>query len=281
MMNLTTLSLSSCDYALESDACILSVVPIKKGCEALVKRDTPEKLQQRSVKCIFIGYPKETMGYYFYFPPKNKIVVARYAEFFRKNLLSQEVGFEPPHEEEAHVRRSARTHRAPERLCLNVEVKEHSLGDLNEPTNYKVAMLDPESNKWIDAMNAEMQSMKHNQVWRLVDLPSNGFVDPNHPRKVCKLQISIYGLKQASRSWNKRFDEEIKRFRFTQKASGSNVTSLILNVDDIIIMGNHIPSLQCVKTYLGKYFAMKDYRIPQPWWGFRVLIDSRTKVIVC
>ncbi|GJU66331.1 retrotransposon protein, putative, ty1-copia subclass [Tanacetum coccineum] len=39
---------------------------------------------------------------------------------------------------------------------------------------------------------------------------SDSFVDPNHPRKVCKLQISIYGLKQASRSWNKRFDEEIK-----------------------------------------------------------------------
>ncbi|GKE87727.1 retrotransposon protein, putative, ty1-copia subclass, partial [Tanacetum coccineum] len=38
-----------------------------------------------------------------------------------------------------------------------------------------------------------------------------GFIDPNHPSKVCKLQRSIYGLKQASRSWNKRFDEEIKK----------------------------------------------------------------------
>ncbi|GJY12549.1 putative reverse transcriptase domain-containing protein [Tanacetum coccineum] len=43
-----------------------------------------------------------------------------------------------------------------------------------------------------------------------------------------------------------------------QKASGSNVTFLILYVDDIIIMGNHIPSLQSVKDYLGKCFAMKD-----------------------
>nr|GEW46066.1 zinc finger, CCHC-type [Tanacetum cinerariifolium] len=52
------------------------VFPNGLGCEALVKRDTPDKLQQRSVKFIFIGYPKERMGYYFYFSPENKIVVA-------------------------------------------------------------------------------------------------------------------------------------------------------------------------------------------------------------
>ncbi|GKC94164.1 retrotransposon protein, putative, ty1-copia subclass, partial [Tanacetum coccineum] len=172
------------------------------GCEALVKRDMPDKLQQRSVKRIFIGKPKENMGYYFYFPPENKIVVARYTEFLEKNLLSQEVsgraeelekiqdkdtspsentieipmeveGFEPPQEEFVPVRRSARTHRAPDHLCLNVEVDEHSLGDLNESNNYKAAILDPESDKWVNAMNAEMQSIKDNQVWCLVDLPPN------------------------------------------------------------------------------------------------------------
>ncbi|GKD03244.1 retrotransposon protein, putative, ty1-copia subclass, partial [Tanacetum coccineum] len=47
------------------------------GCEYLVKRDTPNKLESRSIKCIFIGYPKETMGYYFYYPPENNIFVAR------------------------------------------------------------------------------------------------------------------------------------------------------------------------------------------------------------
>ncbi|GJX26557.1 retrotransposon protein, putative, ty1-copia subclass [Tanacetum coccineum] len=91
MMNLTTLSLSFWDYALESAIRILNMVLTKKRCEALVKRDTPVKLQQRYVKCIFIGYPKEMMGYYFYFPPENKIVVARYVEFLEKNFISQEV----------------------------------------------------------------------------------------------------------------------------------------------------------------------------------------------
>nr|GFC18666.1 retrotransposon protein, putative, Ty1-copia subclass [Tanacetum cinerariifolium] len=74
-----------------------------------------------------------------------------------------------------------------------------------------------------------------------------GFVNPQYPNRVCKLKRSIYGLKQASRQWNRRFDDEIKNFGFTQnhdepcvyiKASGSNITFLILYVDDILIMGN-------------------------------------------
>ncbi|GKA51350.1 zinc finger, CCHC-type containing protein [Tanacetum coccineum] len=52
------------------------------GCEALVKRDTltkPDKLDPRSFKCIYVGYPKETMGYSFYNPSENKVIVARNA----------------------------------------------------------------------------------------------------------------------------------------------------------------------------------------------------------
>ncbi|GJS80343.1 retrotransposon protein, putative, ty1-copia subclass [Tanacetum coccineum] len=58
-----------------------------------------------------------------------------------------------------------------------------------------------------------------------------------------------------------------RKFRFTQnrdepcvnkKASESNVTFLILYVDDILIMRNHIPMLQDVKSYLRRCFATKD-----------------------
>ena len=41
-----------------------------------------------------------------------------------------------------------------------------------------------------------------------------GFVDPKNANKVCKLQRSIYGLVQASRSWNIRFDNVIKAYGF-------------------------------------------------------------------
>ncbi|GKD09294.1 retrotransposon protein, putative, ty1-copia subclass [Tanacetum coccineum] len=152
MMSQTTLPKSFWDYALESTTRILNMVPTKKvdktpyevwhgqapklsylkvwGCEALVKRDTltkPDKLEpraSRSIKCIFVGYPKETMGFSFYYPPENKVLIAWNAEFLEK----------------------------------------HELGDLGEPANYKVALLDPESDKWLKAMNVEMQSMKNNEV---------------------------------------------------------------------------------------------------------------------
>ncbi|GJU87401.1 retrotransposon protein, putative, ty1-copia subclass [Tanacetum coccineum] len=72
-----------------------------------------------------------------------------------------------------------------------------------------------------------------------------GFVDPNHPRK----------------------------------ASWSNVTFLILYVDDIIIMGNHIPSLQSVKDYLGKCFAMKDLGEAAFILGIKIYRDRSKRLI--
>ncbi|GJR40957.1 zinc finger, CCHC-type containing protein [Tanacetum coccineum] len=62
------------------------------------------------------------------------------------------------------IRRSKRTRRATDRLCLHVDAKEHELGDLGEPANYKATLLDPESNKGLNAMNVEMQSMRDNEV---------------------------------------------------------------------------------------------------------------------
>ena len=63
-----------------------------------------------------------------------------------------------------------------------------------------------------------------------------GFVNPKGANKMCKLQRSIYGLVQASRSWNIRFDGFIKAYSFIQtcgeaciykKVSGSTTAFLI------------------------------------------------------
>ncbi|GJU85451.1 zinc finger, CCHC-type containing protein [Tanacetum coccineum] len=71
------------------------------------------------------------------------------------------------------IRRSTRTKRAPDRMCLYIDAEEHELGDLGEPTNYKAVILDHESEKWLAAMNVKMQSIKDNDIWELVKLPPN------------------------------------------------------------------------------------------------------------
>ena len=74
--------------------------------------------------------------------------------------------------------------------------------------------------------------------------------------KVCKFQRSIYGLKQASRSWNIYFDKVIKTYGFIKNReepciykwiNGPVVVFLILYVDDIFLIGNDIPTLQRIK----------------------------------
>ena len=50
----------------------------------------------------------------------------------------------------------------------------------------------------------------------LYTMQPEGFINPKGTNKVCKLQRSIYGLVQASRSWNIRLDELIKAYSFRQ-----------------------------------------------------------------
>ena len=57
-----------------------------------------------------------------------------------------------------------------------------------------------------------------------------GFKVKGQEQKVCKLLKSIYGLKQASRSWNLRFDETIKTYGFKQNMMNLVYTSSSMNV---------------------------------------------------
>ena len=45
------------------------------------------------------------------------------------------------------------------------------LNELDEPANWKQAMEGPESEKWLEAMRFEIDSMYVNQKWTLVDIP--------------------------------------------------------------------------------------------------------------
>ena len=57
------------------------------------------------------------------------------------------------------------------------------------------------------------------------------FVNPKGANKVCKLQRSMYGLVQASRSWNIHFDKVIKAYGFIQTFSEACIFYILKTIE--------------------------------------------------
>ena len=162
-----------------------------------MKKLQHNKLEPKSEKCVFIGYPKETVGYTFYQRSEGKIFVAKNEYFLENEFLLKEVSgrkveldevtvpspelessssqksvpvIPTPISEEANdddhetsdqvttkPRRSSKVQSAPE--WYGNPVLEVMLLDHDEPTNYEEAMMSPDSAKWLEAMKSEMRSM--------------------------------------------------------------------------------------------------------------------------
>src|SRR5215216_5223978 len=224
MMSLTDLPLSFWGYALETAAFTLNRAPSKSvettpyelwfgkkpklsflkvwGCDAYVKKLQLEKLVPKSEKCVFIRYPKETIGYTFYLRSKGKIFVAKNGSFLEKEFLSKEVTerkveldevvepslgvessvapedvFVPPaptgeeandadHETSNEVttepHRSTRVRTTPDWYDSALNVM--LVDNTDDPVTYEEAMVSPDSDKWLEAMKSKMGSMYEKSV---------------------------------------------------------------------------------------------------------------------
>ena len=68
------------------------------------------------------------------------------------------------------LRRSTRERLVPERYGFLVTTQgDIILVDQDEPRTYQEAVESPDSEKWLEAMRSEMDSMSENQVWTLVE----------------------------------------------------------------------------------------------------------------
>ncbi|KAL0315137.1 UNVERIFIED_CONTAM: Retrovirus-related Pol polyprotein from transposon TNT 1-94 [Sesamum calycinum] len=117
---------------------------------------------------------------------------------------------------------------------------------------------------------------------------SEGFTVVGEEQKVCHFQRSIYGLKQASRSWNIRFDEFIRGYDFVKndfdpcvykKVSGTSVLFLVLYVDDILLIGNDIKMLGDTKAWLSTQFSMKDLGEASYILGIKIFRDRSKRIL--
>ena len=64
-----------------------------------------------------------------------------------------------------------------------------------------------------------------------------------------------------------------------KKVSGITVVFLVLYVNDILLIGNDIPTLQIVKSWLGKSFSMKDLGEATYILGIRIYRDRSKRLL--
>nr|GEU69223.1 hypothetical protein [Tanacetum cinerariifolium] len=254
------------DYALESAARILNMVPTKKVDK------TPYELWHRKVPKL--SYLKES-GRIVELEDEDNLPSKNTSKHHIKEeslalIISQEEDVIP-------VRRSDRTHKAPDRLSVKSKWICKKKRDMDGKVHiYKARLVAKGCTQTYGVDYGETFSPVANIRASRILIAIAAYYD----YEIWQMDVKIAFL-------NGFLEEEIYMEQLEgfidpnrpRKASGSNVIFLILYVDDIILMGNHIPSLQKVKTYLGKCFSMKDLGETAFILGIKIYRDRSRRLI--
>nr|ABA93730.1 retrotransposon protein, putative, unclassified [Oryza sativa Japonica Group] len=137
----------------------------------------------------------------------------------------------------------------------------------------------------LDVKNAFLHGDLHEEVY--MEIPP-GFGNSQTVGKVCKLKKSLYGLKQSPRAWFDRFRHAVCDMGYSQcngdhtvfyKHRGTNITILAVYVDDIVITGDDVEEIRCLKERLGKAFEVKDLGPLRYFLGIEIARSSKGIVL--
>jgi hypothetical protein len=101
----------------------------------------------------------------------------------------------------------------------------------------------------------------------------------NKPNQVCKLQKSLYGLKQASRKWYEKLTSLLVKEGYIQSNADHSLftlsqqdqfTALLIYVDDIILSGTSLSEIDRIKAILDDNFKIKDLGVVKYFLGLEV-----------
>ncbi|KAH9724536.1 Integrase catalytic domain-containing protein [Citrus sinensis] len=321
MLSYSSLPISFWGLALETAVYLLNLVPSKSvpktpielwsgrksslrhvriwGSPAHVLKPKADKIDSRSEVCIFVGYPKGTSGGLFHSPQDRKVIMSTHFTSLEEDYMNN---FKPK-----------------SKVILEELSDDQVDAQLSMPVTKQEEQQQPDDQHWINPEQPSLLEPRHSgrvtrillsiaavldyEIWQM-DVKTaflnghieeniymqqpNRFIQKGQEHMVCKLQRSIYGLKQASRSWNIRFDQAIKSFGFIQnidepcvykKIQEKSVAFLILYVDYILLIGNDIGVLTTIKSWLAKQFDMKDLEEASYILGIKLLRDRKNKTL--
>ncbi|KAK2988830.1 hypothetical protein RJ640_022541 [Escallonia rubra] len=154
-----------------------------------------------------------------------------------------------------------------------------------KPTTVRLILLLAVSFGWalrqIDVNNAFLNRFLERDVY-MTQPPS--FQHPQFLHHVCKLRKALYGIKQASRAWYARLSQRLIDLGFHACLLDTSLFILrtkkvfiyiLVNVDDIILTENSLPSINRIVGSLYAEFSVKDLGPLNYFLGIEVVHTDR------
>jgi len=120
-------------------------------------------------------------------------------------------------------------------------------------------------------------------------MPPEGFESLFKENEVCLLNKSLYGVKQAPRQWNEKFDHYMTEIGFkrsdydscayTKKLSDDSTMYLLLYVDDMLVVANNMQAIDALKKELSNKLEMKDLGAAKKILGIEIIRDREAGVL--